>query len=141
MTANLKALPLLSALMRMLRGLLLNPHHNIELYLHQLMPSVITCMVAKRLSKEPTEVRAAGPRRRLVLLLTRARTRCAPPPSPCRRRQGRERARLRPVRGEDEGAPLRRRRGGRRGGYRRGRRTMGTTERRETASETDVDGK
>eukprot|EP00240_Pyramimonas_obovata_P005207 CAMPEP_0118942302 /NCGR_PEP_ID=MMETSP1169-20130426/35919_1 /TAXON_ID=36882 /ORGANISM="Pyramimonas obovata, Strain CCMP722" /LENGTH=428 /DNA_ID=CAMNT_0006887303 /DNA_START=376 /DNA_END=1658 /DNA_ORIENTATION=+ len=54
-TANLKALPLLSVLMRMLRGLLLNPHHNIELYLHQLMPSIITCMVAKRLSKEATE--------------------------------------------------------------------------------------
>jgi transcription initiation factor TFIID subunit 6 len=54
-TNNLKDLPLLSALMRMLRSLLLNPHHNIELYLHQLMPSVITCMVAKRLSKEATQ--------------------------------------------------------------------------------------
>ncbi|XP_026438420.1 transcription initiation factor TFIID subunit 6-like isoform X1 [Papaver somniferum] len=41
--------PLLFALMRVVRSLLQNPHIHIEPYLHQLMPSVITCLVAKRL--------------------------------------------------------------------------------------------
>mmetsp|Transcript_2878 Transcript_2878/g.5681 ORF Transcript_2878/g.5681 Transcript_2878/m.5681 type:complete len:497 (+) Transcript_2878:197-1687(+) len=54
-TLSLKNLPLLTALMRALRSLLLNPHHSLEPYLHSLMPSVLTCMVAKRLSKLPTE--------------------------------------------------------------------------------------
>ena len=55
MTSNLKNLPVLSSLLRCLHALLLNPHHNIEPYLHQLMPTVLTCMVAKRLSKLPSE--------------------------------------------------------------------------------------
>ncbi|KAK7288475.1 hypothetical protein RIF29_01935 [Crotalaria pallida] len=46
---NLCNLPLLFALMRLVRSLLQNPHIHIELYLHQLMPSIITCIVAKRM--------------------------------------------------------------------------------------------
>ncbi|CAN6701892.1 unnamed protein product [Malus baccata var. baccata] len=40
---------LLFALMRVVQSLLQNPHIHIEPYLHQLMPSVVTCLVAKRL--------------------------------------------------------------------------------------------
>ncbi|KAF5726486.1 TATA box-binding protein-associated factor [Tripterygium wilfordii] len=40
---------LLFALMRLVHSLLQNPHIHIEPYLHQLMPSVVTCLVAKRL--------------------------------------------------------------------------------------------
>ncbi|XP_010913968.1 transcription initiation factor TFIID subunit 6 [Elaeis guineensis] len=46
---SLNDLPLLFALMRVVRSLLRNPHIHIEPYLHQLMPSMITCIVAKRL--------------------------------------------------------------------------------------------
>ncbi|GAV88182.1 DUF1546 domain-containing protein, partial [Cephalotus follicularis] len=46
---NLSNFSLLFALMRVARSLLQNPHIHIEPYLHQLMPSVITCLVAKRL--------------------------------------------------------------------------------------------
>ncbi|KAE9591192.1 putative TAF6 HEAT repeat domain-containing protein [Lupinus albus] len=35
--------------MRLVRSLLQNPHIHIELYLHQLMPPIITCIVAKRI--------------------------------------------------------------------------------------------
>ncbi|KAK4743428.1 hypothetical protein SAY87_001429 [Trapa incisa] len=48
---GLNDLPLLLALMRVVRSLLLNAHINIEPYLHQLMPAVVTCIVAKRLGK------------------------------------------------------------------------------------------
>ncbi|EFJ13670.1 hypothetical protein SELMODRAFT_234732 [Selaginella moellendorffii] len=48
-TRGLNDLPLLFSLMRVARSLLLNPHIHIEPYLHQLMPSVVTCLVAKRL--------------------------------------------------------------------------------------------
>ncbi|XP_021724539.1 transcription initiation factor TFIID subunit 6-like isoform X1 [Chenopodium quinoa] len=40
---------LLFALMRLVRSLLKNPNIQIEPYLHQLMPSVVSCLVAKRL--------------------------------------------------------------------------------------------
>ncbi|XP_062107265.1 transcription initiation factor TFIID subunit 6-like isoform X2 [Humulus lupulus] len=40
---------LLFALMRVVWSLLQNPHIQIEPYLHQLMPPVVTCLVAKRL--------------------------------------------------------------------------------------------
>ncbi|XP_054797836.1 transcription initiation factor TFIID subunit 6-like isoform X2 [Prosopis cineraria] len=40
---------LLFALMRVVSSLLQNPHIHIEPYLHQLMPSIATCLVAKRL--------------------------------------------------------------------------------------------
>ncbi|KAL3632703.1 Transcription initiation factor TFIID subunit 6 [Castilleja foliolosa] len=46
---NLNNFPLLFALMRLVRSLLRNTHIHIEPYLHQLMPSVLTCLVAKRL--------------------------------------------------------------------------------------------
>ncbi|KAF7831714.1 transcription initiation factor TFIID subunit 6 [Senna tora] len=42
---------LLYALMRVVSSLLQNPHIHIEPYLHQLMPSVVTCLVAKRLGR------------------------------------------------------------------------------------------
>ncbi|KAF7815899.1 transcription initiation factor TFIID subunit 6-like [Senna tora] len=48
-TRNLNNLSLLFALMRLVRSLTQNPHIHIEPYLHQLMPSIITCLVAKRL--------------------------------------------------------------------------------------------
>ncbi|CAO2165085.1 unnamed protein product [Urochloa humidicola] len=48
-TRSLGDLPVLLALMRVVRSLLHNPHIHIEPYLHQLMPSMITCIVAKRL--------------------------------------------------------------------------------------------
>ncbi|KAL5700134.1 Transcription initiation factor TFIID subunit 6 [Ranunculus cassubicifolius] len=48
-TRSLNDFSLLFALMRVVRSLLQNPHIHIEPYLHQLMPSVITCLVAKRL--------------------------------------------------------------------------------------------
>ncbi|KAH7861231.1 hypothetical protein Vadar_023387 [Vaccinium darrowii] len=43
---------LLFAMMRLAQSLLQNPHIHIEPYLHQLMPSVITCLVAKRLGNK-----------------------------------------------------------------------------------------
>ncbi|XP_052177994.1 transcription initiation factor TFIID subunit 6 isoform X3 [Diospyros lotus] len=42
---------LLFALMRLVWSLLQNPHIHVEPYLHQLMPSVVTCLVAKRLGR------------------------------------------------------------------------------------------
>ncbi|KAG6405295.1 hypothetical protein SASPL_132882 [Salvia splendens] len=49
---NLNNFSLLFALMRLVRSLLRNPHIHIEPYLHQLMPSVLTCLVAKRLGNK-----------------------------------------------------------------------------------------
>lgn len=46
---------LLFALMRVVWSLLQNPHIQIEPYLHQLMPSVVTCLVAKRLGNRLTD--------------------------------------------------------------------------------------
>ncbi|ONI13484.1 hypothetical protein PRUPE_4G224900 [Prunus persica] len=54
-TRNLNSFPLLFALMRLVRSLLQNPHIHIEPYLQQLMPSVITCLVAKRLGNRYTD--------------------------------------------------------------------------------------
>ncbi|CAI5483368.1 unnamed protein product [Closterium sp. Yama58-4] len=42
---------LLGSLMRVARALLLNPHLHMEPYLHQLMPAMVTCVVAKRLGE------------------------------------------------------------------------------------------
>ncbi|CAI5461316.1 unnamed protein product [Closterium sp. Yama58-4] len=42
---------LLGGLMRLARALLLNPHLHMEPYLHQLMPAMVTCVVAKRLGE------------------------------------------------------------------------------------------
>ncbi|PPS12985.1 hypothetical protein GOBAR_AA07664 [Gossypium barbadense] len=44
---NLNNFPLMFALMLVARTLLQNEHLHIEPYLHQLMPSIITCLVAK----------------------------------------------------------------------------------------------
>lgn len=46
---NLHNFSLMFALMRLARSLLQNPHIHIEPYLHQLMPSVITSLIAKRI--------------------------------------------------------------------------------------------
>ncbi|KAL2956448.1 hypothetical protein AAZX31_18G085700 [Glycine max] len=58
---NLNNLAVLFALMRLVRSLLQNSQIHIELYLHQLMPPIITCIVAKRignrLSDEHWELR------------------------------------------------------------------------------------
>ncbi|KAJ3693230.1 hypothetical protein LUZ60_008710 [Juncus effusus] len=45
---SLNDLSVLFALMRVVQSLLNNPHIHIEPYLHQMMPSIITCLVAKR---------------------------------------------------------------------------------------------
>ncbi|XP_043689998.1 transcription initiation factor TFIID subunit 6-like [Telopea speciosissima] len=54
-TRSLNDFQLLFALMRVVRSLLQNPHIHIEPYLHQMMPSVITCLVAKRLGSRFTD--------------------------------------------------------------------------------------
>lgn len=48
-TRGLNNFSLLFALMRLLQSLLQNPHIDIERYLHDLMPSVLTCIVVRRL--------------------------------------------------------------------------------------------
>lgn len=53
-TRSLDDFPLLFSLMRLVQSLLSNPHIHIEPYLHQMMPSVITCLVAKRLGGKVT---------------------------------------------------------------------------------------
>jgi transcription initiation factor TFIID subunit 6 len=52
---NLRDLELLQSLMHMARCLLTSAHINIEPYLHQLMPCVLTCLVGKRLCANPTQ--------------------------------------------------------------------------------------
>lgn len=54
-TRNLNNFQLLFALMRLVRSLLQNPFMHIEPYLHQLMPSVMTCLVAKSLGNKLTD--------------------------------------------------------------------------------------
>lgn len=54
-TRNLNNFLVLFALMRLVQSLLQNPHIHVEPYLHQLMPSVITCLVAKRLGNRYTD--------------------------------------------------------------------------------------
>ncbi|KAK3032452.1 hypothetical protein RJ639_037265 [Escallonia herrerae] len=51
-TRNLNNFPLLFSLMRLVGSLIQNPHLHIEPYLHQLMPPVMTCLVAKRLGSK-----------------------------------------------------------------------------------------
>ncbi|GLT94131.1 hypothetical protein SLE2022_118890 [Rubroshorea leprosula] len=46
---------LLFALMRVVWSLLQNPHINMEPYLHQLMPSVATCLVSRKLGNKAAE--------------------------------------------------------------------------------------
>ena len=52
---SLRNMPRLKALVGTIEALCGNPEIHVELYLHQLMPTLITCMVAKRLSAEPDE--------------------------------------------------------------------------------------
>jgi len=52
---SLRNMPRLKALVGMIESLCSNPEIHVELYLHQLMPTLITCMVAKRLSADPNE--------------------------------------------------------------------------------------
>jgi len=54
-TSNLRDLPLLLSLMKMTKILLESPHVDIEPYLHQLMPAILTCLVGKRLCENPSE--------------------------------------------------------------------------------------
>lgn len=53
--SSLKNLPFLFSLMRLSRALLTNPHLEIEPYLHQLLPPVLTCLVGKRLCAKPKD--------------------------------------------------------------------------------------
>ena len=52
---SLKNTPRLRALINTVHSLVSNPTIHVELYLHQLMPSIVTCMVAKKLSASPAE--------------------------------------------------------------------------------------
>ncbi|GLD94587.1 hypothetical protein PINS_up003198 [Pythium insidiosum] len=48
-------LPLLLSLMRVCRCLLVNPHLKIELYLHQLLPALLTCVLGQQLCENPAD--------------------------------------------------------------------------------------
>ncbi|CAI0436286.1 unnamed protein product [Linum tenue] len=52
---NLNNFSLLFALMRVTRSLTQNSHIHIEPYLHQLLPSILTCLVARRLGHRLTD--------------------------------------------------------------------------------------
>jgi len=52
---QLHNLPLLLRLMRVVEALLKNPYIRIELYLHQILPAIISCMVAKRVCEDESE--------------------------------------------------------------------------------------
>ena len=53
--SNLKNLPLLRVMTRVLEGVMVNKHFFIEPYLHQLMPPILSCLVSKRLCQDPNE--------------------------------------------------------------------------------------
>jgi len=50
---NLRNLPRLLVLMRLIRALLVNPRLFLEPYLHQILPPVLTCLLGKRLCEDP----------------------------------------------------------------------------------------
>ncbi|KAG0227611.1 hypothetical protein BGW41_003720 [Actinomortierella wolfii] len=52
---NLRNLTVLESMMAMLSALLENNNLFVEPYLHQIMPTVLTCLVAKRLGESPQE--------------------------------------------------------------------------------------
>mgnify|MGYP003645857198 CR=1 FL=1 len=54
-TKNLQNLEYLKVLMKAVRALLQNENLNVEPYLHQLMPPILTCLVGKRLCVHPRE--------------------------------------------------------------------------------------
>ncbi|KAJ3022342.1 hypothetical protein HKX48_006376 [Thoreauomyces humboldtii] len=53
-THNIRKLHVTHAMMRLTRAMLDNPTLFVEPYLHQLVPNILTCMVAKRLCEDPT---------------------------------------------------------------------------------------
>jgi transcription initiation factor TFIID subunit 6 len=57
-SGNLTCLPRLRGAVRAAAALLSNARVSLEQYLHQLMPALITCLVAKRLSATPNEARS-----------------------------------------------------------------------------------
>ncbi|KAF9996892.1 hypothetical protein BGZ80_010004 [Entomortierella chlamydospora] len=54
-TQNTRNLPVLVSMMAMVRALLDNDNLFIEPYLHQLMPTILTCVVGKRLGESPAQ--------------------------------------------------------------------------------------
>ncbi|KAF9200739.1 hypothetical protein BGZ49_009015 [Haplosporangium sp. Z 27] len=52
-TQNTRNLPVLVSMMAMVRALLDNDNLFVEPYLHQLMPTILTCVVGKRLGESP----------------------------------------------------------------------------------------
>ncbi|KAG0047813.1 hypothetical protein BGZ83_007210 [Gryganskiella cystojenkinii] len=54
-TQNTRNLAVLNSMMEMVRALLHNDNLFVEPYLHQLMPTILTCMVGKRLGESPQE--------------------------------------------------------------------------------------
>ena len=54
-TQNLQNLPVLKNILRMINSILHNQHIHVEPYLHQLMPSILTCLVGKTLCVKPLE--------------------------------------------------------------------------------------
>ena len=53
--SNLRNLPMLSSLMRLLQAMLSSLSIDLEPYLHQVMPAVLTCVVGRRLCGSPVE--------------------------------------------------------------------------------------
>ena len=53
--ANLRSLPILSALLSLATALLTSPHLYVEPYLHQLLPSLLTLVLARRLCSDASE--------------------------------------------------------------------------------------
>ncbi|OAQ34018.1 DUF1546-domain-containing protein [Linnemannia elongata AG-77] len=54
-TQNTRNLPVLESMMAMVRAILDNDNLFVEPYLHQLMPTILTCVVGKRLGESPQE--------------------------------------------------------------------------------------
>eukprot|EP01133_Synstelium_polycarpum_P016865 gene16865-20050_t len=52
---NMTDLELLMRLMRMARALIESPHLKTDIYLHQIMPSILSCMVGRKLCASPTD--------------------------------------------------------------------------------------
>lgn len=50
---NMRDLPLLFSLMRLVNAITQNPVFQLDSYLHQLLPATITCLVGKRLCENP----------------------------------------------------------------------------------------
>lgn len=52
---SLQNLPVLFSMMRMVHAILVNSNINIDLYIHQIIPVVLTCLVGKKLCQNPNE--------------------------------------------------------------------------------------